>query len=75
MNTSRPVAYATTAARLRSGVPVARPQAVIGRNTVAAMQSGIFWGYIGLIEGTVARIRAEFERPMATVATLPWARM
>jgi type III pantothenate kinase len=50
-------------------VAVARPQAVIGRNTVAAMQSGIFWGYIGLIEGTVARIRAEFERPMATVAT------
>ncbi len=50
-------------------VAVARPQAVIGRSTVAAMQSGIFWGYIGLIEGTVARIRAEFERPMTTVAT------
>ncbi len=50
-------------------VAVARPQAVIGRNTVAAIQSGIFWGYVGLIEGLVARLRAEFERPMTTVAT------
>ena len=50
-------------------VAVARPQAVIGRNTVAAMQSGIFWGYVGLIEGVVGRLRAEFERPMTTIAT------
>ncbi|HET6520787.1 MAG TPA: type III pantothenate kinase [Geminicoccaceae bacterium] len=50
-------------------IAVARPQAVIGRNTVAAMQSGVFWGYVGLIEGLVARIRAEFERPMTAVAT------
>ncbi len=32
---------------------------VIGRNTLEAMQSGVFWGYIGLIEGIVARIRKE----------------
>ena len=50
-------------------VAVARPQAVIGRTTVAAMQSGIFWGYIGLIEGIVARLRGELERPTTTVAT------
>ena len=51
-------------------VAVAKPQqGVIGRNTVAAMQSGVFFGYVGLIEGMVGRIRAEFERPMATVAT------
>jgi type III pantothenate kinase len=50
-------------------VAVTRPQAVIGRNTVAAMQSGIFWGYVGLIEGLVGRLRAEYERPMTSVAT------
>ncbi len=40
-----------------------RPQAAIGRDTVSAMQSGIFWGYVGMIEGIVARIRAEAEMP------------
>ena len=33
------------------------------------MQSGIFWGYIGLIEGLVARIRAEYGAPMQVLAT------
>ncbi len=44
-------------------LPVVNPgQApVVGTNTVAAMTSGVFWGYIGLIEGLVARIRAERE--------------
>ena len=38
-------------------IGIGRPQSVIGRTTIAAMQSGIYWGYIGLIEGLVARIR------------------
>jgi type III pantothenate kinase len=42
-------------------IGIGRPQAVVGRNTVAAMQSGIYWGYVGLIEGIVARIRAEYD--------------
>ena len=33
------------------------------------MQSGIFWGYIGLIEGLVARVKAEWDKPMTVVAT------
>ena len=33
------------------------------------MQSGVFWGYVGLIEGLVARIQAEFGRPMTVIAT------
>ena len=33
------------------------------------MHSGVFWGYIGLIEGLVARIKAEFGRPMKVVST------
>ncbi len=45
-------------------IGIGRPQAVIGRATVPAMQSGLYWGYIGMIEGLVTRIQAEFERPM-----------
>jgi type III pantothenate kinase len=50
-------------------VAVQRTQSVIGKDTVPAMQSGLFWGYIGLIEGIVARIKAEYGEPMIVVAT------
>ncbi len=33
------------------------------------MQSGIFWGYVGLIESLIKRIRAEYGEPMKVVAT------
>ena len=41
-------------------VAVARPKRVMGKATIPAMQSGIYWGYISLIEGIVARLKAEF---------------
>jgi len=50
-------------------IGMGRPQAVIGTNTVAAMQSGVYWGYIGMVEGLVARIRAEFDAPLKVIAT------
>jgi type III pantothenate kinase len=51
-------------------IGIGRPQAAIGRNTVSAMQSGIFWGYVGMIEGIVSRIRAEVDLPrMKVIAT------
>ena len=56
-------------------LPVVNPgdAPVVGTNTVAAMTSGVFWGYIGLIEGLVTRIRAEREalekRKMTVVGT------
>ncbi len=50
-------------------IGIGRPQAVIGRATVPAMQSGIYWGYVGLIEGIVGRIRTEFGQPLKVVAT------
>jgi len=50
-------------------VPIRRTEKVIGTSTVACMQSGIFWGYIGLIEGLVARVKREFGAPMGVVAT------
>jgi type III pantothenate kinase len=50
-------------------VDISRPATVVGTNTVACMQSGVYWGYIGLVEGIVARIRAERQRPMKVIAT------
>lgn len=50
-------------------VDVTRPQKAIGTNTVACMQSGVYWGYVGLIEGIVREVRRERERPMKVIAT------
>ncbi len=50
-------------------VDISKPVKTIGTNTVACMQSGVYWGYIGLVEGIVARIRAERDRPMKVIAT------
>lgn len=61
-------ALAMAAAKLPS-VPIERTETVIGTSTIACMQSGIFWGYVGLIEGIVARIRAERGEPMDVIAT------
>ena len=50
-------------------VAIQRPAKVIGTDTVGNMQSGIYWGYVALIEGLVDRIRAEYGKPMTVVAT------
>ncbi len=50
-------------------IGIRRPAGVVGRSTVPAMQSGVFWGYVGLIEGIVQRIRAERGEAMAVIAT------
>lgn len=50
-------------------VNVAKPDSVIGKNTQHAMQSGIYWGYIGLIEGTLKRIEAEMDAKPFIIAT------
>jgi type III pantothenate kinase len=42
---------------------------IVGTDTVSAMQSGVFWGYISLIEGLVSRIKAERGEPMTVIAT------
>ncbi|MBV8971753.1 MAG: type III pantothenate kinase [Sphingomonadaceae bacterium] len=41
----------------------------IGTNTVHAMQSGVFWGYVGLIEGLVARLTSEIGGPVTVIGT------
>ena len=42
---------------------------VIGRDTVSQMNIGIYWGYIAMIEGLVARMKAEIGRPAKVIAT------
>ncbi len=50
-------------------VDLARPPSAIGRNTVHAMQSGLVFGYVGLVEGMVARFRAELGPKMKVIGT------
>ncbi len=50
-------------------IDVAKPLKAIGTNTVACMQSGVYWGYIGLIEGIVREVKREREAPMKVIAT------
>jgi type III pantothenate kinase len=50
-------------------VDVRKPPHVIGTTTVSSMQSGLFFGYVGLVEGIVRRIRAELGEGAACIAT------
>ncbi|MFN3938570.1 MAG: type III pantothenate kinase [Gemmobacter sp.] len=50
-------------------VDISKPDRVVGTNTVACMQSGVYWGYVGLVEGIVGAIRAERGRPMKVIGT------
>jgi len=50
-------------------VDISQPAKVIGTNTVECIQSGVFWGYSGLIEGIVRRIKAEYGREMKVIGT------
>ncbi len=50
-------------------IGIGRPQQVIGKSTIPAMRSGIFWGYVGLVEGLISRIEADFGGKMKTIAT------
>ncbi|MBJ7484720.1 type III pantothenate kinase [Brevundimonas sp.] len=50
-------------------IAIQKPERVIGKDTVQAMQSGVFWGYIALIEGLVDRIKAEWGAPMTVIGT------
>ena len=50
-------------------VEFSRPSQVVGRNTVASIQSGLVFGYVALVEGLIARIKADLEFPCKVVAT------
>ncbi len=50
-------------------VAIGKPDVVIGTGTISAMQSGIFWGHVSMIEGMTTRIVEEFGTPMKVIAT------
>jgi type III pantothenate kinase len=50
-------------------IDLVRPPSVIGKNTVHAMQSGLLFGYVGLVEALVARFRSELGPEMKVIAT------
>jgi type III pantothenate kinase len=50
-------------------IDLVRPPTVIGKNTVQSMQSGMLFGYVGLVEGLVARFRSELGPDMRVIAT------
>lgn len=56
-------------------VEIARPPSAIGRNTVASLQSGLLFGYVGLIEGMVARFKEELGGSAKVVGTGGWAEL
>jgi type III pantothenate kinase len=58
----------THAAKLQR-IDLQRPPSVIGRNTVHAMQSGLIFGYVSMVEGMVARFRTELGSDMKVIAT------
>ena len=49
--------------------PWDRTLPVLGRDTTSAMESGIFWGYVGMIEGLIARLRTEQGADLPAIAT------
>jgi len=50
-------------------VELSRPADAIGRNTIAAMQSGILFGYVGLVEGVVTRMKEELDEGVTVIGT------
>lgn len=50
-------------------IAVKKPEKVVGKSTIPAMQSGIYWGYVGLIEGICKRIKKEYGKDMLVIAT------
>jgi type III pantothenate kinase len=56
-------------------VEIAKPPRVVGRNTLHSMQSGIVYGYVGLVDGLVDRLKEELGYPCAVMATGGLARL
>jgi type III pantothenate kinase len=50
-------------------IELVRPRQVVGRNTVASMQAGVVFGFVGLVDGIVERIRQELPLPFRVIAT------
>ncbi len=69
LNLSLDALVGNTAKLPRIAIEVPRSDSVIGRNTEDQMLIGVFWGYVAMMEGLIARIRAEIGRPAKVIAT------
>ena len=50
-------------------IELGKPESVTGRNTIAAMQSGMYYGYVGLVDGIVTRMKKELKTNPKVIAT------
>jgi type III pantothenate kinase len=63
-------ALVNAAAKLpRIAIEVPEGDSVIGRTTESQMLIGIYWGYVAMMEGLIARLKAEFGRPVTVIGT------
>ena len=69
INLSLDALVGNTAKLPRIAIEVPRSGSVIGRNTEDQMLIGVFWGYVAMMEGLIARMRAEIGRPAKVIAT------
>lgn len=69
INLSLDALVGNTAKLPRIAIEVPRTDSVVGRNTEDQMLIGVFWGYVAMMEGLIARIRAEIGRPAKVIAT------
>lgn len=56
-------------------IEVVRPQQVVGRNTITCIQSGVYYGFIGQVDGIVNRIKEEMKLPFRVIATGGFAKL
>jgi len=69
INLSLDALVGNTAKLPRIAIEVPENRSVIGRNTEDQMLIGVFWGYVAMMEGLIARMRAEIGRPARVIAT------
>lgn len=69
INLSLDALVGNTAKLPRIAIEAPRSTSVIGRNTEDQMLIGVFWGYVAMMEGLIARLRAEIGRPAKIIAT------
>ena len=69
INLSLDALVGNTAKLPRIAIEAPRSTSVIGRNTEDQMLIGVFWGYVAMMEGLIARLRAEIGRPAKVIAT------
>lgn len=50
-------------------IEIAKPENILGKNTVSSMQSGVFYGYVGQVDGIVSRMKRDFKEEPTVVAT------